>query len=238
MLSLFFEMLFGIIALFIVTKILGKRQISQLTAFDFISAVLLGELVGNALFDPEAGILDIAYVIILFSFILFAIEFITQKYKSSRYVLEGKPSFLIQKGLINFEEMRKNKINVGELQLMLRGKDVFAIQDVEYAILETNGQLSVLKKADLQIPTKIDLKVPVADVHVASTIISDGEIITDNMSELKMSEEWVLAEINRQGYRSLNEIFYAEWLDGKGLYILPYTNIKTKHYQKKQKRRD
>ena len=147
MLSLFFEMLFGIIALFIVTKILGKRQISQLTAFDFISAVLLGELVGNALFDPEAGILDIAYVIILFSSILFAIEFITQKYKSSRYVLEGKPSFLIQKGLINFEEMRKNKINVGELQLMLRGKDVFAIQDVEYAILETNGQLSVLKKA-------------------------------------------------------------------------------------------
>lgn len=235
MLGLFFEMLFGIIALFAVTRFLGKRQLSQLTAFDFIAAVLLGELVGNALFDPDAGILDIAYVVILFGLILYVIELITQKFKGSRYILEGKPSFIIHKGLINYDEMKKNKIDVGELQHMLRNKDVFAVQDVEYAILETNGQLSVLTKAPLQLPTKSDLEIPVADVHVAITIISDGEIIEDNIAELNMTEQWVKAELQRQQYKSITEVFYAEWLEGKGLFILPYTNIKTKEYNKKVK---
>src|SRR5690625_667590 len=91
MLPMLYETIFGFCALFLLTKVLGKTQISQLTAFDFIAALVLGELVGNALFDEKAGILDIGYVIFLWGSLLYIVEMITQKYKRSRFFLEGKP---------------------------------------------------------------------------------------------------------------------------------------------------
>src|SRR5699024_1166106 len=103
---MFYETIFGIFALYILTKILGKTQISQLTAFDFIAAIVLGELVGNALFDKKTGLLDIAFVIILWGVILYAIEMITQKFKGSRFLLEGKPAILIHEGKLIYEELR------------------------------------------------------------------------------------------------------------------------------------
>src|SRR5699024_2140374 len=159
MLPMLYETVFGILALFVLTKVLGKTQISQLTPFDFMAAIVLGELVGNALFDKKAGILEIGYVILLWWTLLFIIYMITQKFKGSRFVLEGKPALVIHKGELIYEEMRKNKIVINELQQLLRMKDVFALQVVEYAVLETNGELSVLKKAEYQTPTKKDLNV-------------------------------------------------------------------------------
>src|SRR5690625_5455989 len=88
--------------------------------------------------------------IFLWGAILYIIEIVTQKFKGSRFVLEGKPSLIIHKGDIIYEEMRKNKIDLDELRHLLRMKDVFAIQEVEYAVLETDGLLSVLKKAAYQ----------------------------------------------------------------------------------------
>ena len=127
MLPMLYETVFGIFALFLLTKLLGKTQISQLTAFDFIAAIVLGELVGNALFDKKAGLFDIAYVIFLWGIILYIIEIITQKFKRSRFILEGKPSLIIHKGHLIYEEMRKNKIDIGELQHLLRMKDAVEI---------------------------------------------------------------------------------------------------------------
>lgn len=228
-----YETVFGILALFILTKILGKTQISQLTAFDFIAAIVLGELVGNALFDEKAGILDIGFVIVLWGVILYAIEMITQKFKRSRFILEGKPSLIIHKGNLIYEEMRKNKIDINEILQLLRMKDVFALQEVEYAVLETNGELSVLKKAAYQTPNKKELNVAPTEPQIAFPVITDGEMVKDNMAEANITEQWLLDEIARQAY-DLQQVFYAEWLEGKKLYILPYKKIKEKDWENKQ----
>lgn len=235
MLPMLYETIFGILALFILTKILGKTQISQLTAFDFIAAIVLGELVGNALFDEKAGLFDIGYVIFLWGSILFLIEIITQKFKRTRFLLEGKPALVIHEGKLIYEEMRKNKIDIGELQHLLRTKDVFAIQEVEYAILETNGDVSVLKKAAFQTPTKKDLNVAPTEPQIAMTVITDGEMIKDNLKEADLSEEWLIKELKRQDFNDIKDVFYAEWMEGKKLFILPYEKIKQKDFQKKQK---
>ncbi|MGM8364367.1 DUF421 domain-containing protein [Virgibacillus sp. W0181] len=226
--SMFFETLFGFAALFLLTKVLGKTQISQLTPFDFIAALVLGELVGNALFDEKAGIMAIGFVIVLWGGLLFIVEIITQKFKGSRNLLEGKPSFVIHKGKLIYEELRKNKIDIGELQHMLRMKDVFAIQEVEYAIMEPNGQVSVLKKSDFQTPTKQDLNIQPTVPQVAMTLISDGEMIKDNLAESDLTEQWLLNEVRAQGLQSVKEVFYAEWKQGQRLFVLPYTKIKNK----------
>src|SRR5690625_3493981 len=236
MLPMLYETVFGILALFILTKILGKTQISQLTAFDFIAAIVLGELVGNALFDKKAGLLDIGYVIFLWGAILYIIEVVSQKFKGSRFVLEGKPSLIIHKGDIIYEEMRKNKIDLDELRHLLRMKDVFAIQEVEYAVLETDGLLSVLKKAAYQTPNKKDLNVAPTEPQIAIPLIMDGEIIQDNLAEAGVDEAWLKDEIHRQKYDDIKKVLYAEWLKDKKLFVLPYRKIKSKHYKKKMKK--
>src|SRR5690625_1260700 len=128
MLPMLYETIFGFCALFILSIVLCKTQIFQLTAFDFFAALFLVDLVGNALFDEKAGILDIGYVIFLWGSLLYIVEMITQKYKRSRFFLEGKPAVIIHKGDLVYEEMRKNKIDIDDIQHMLREKDVSAIQ--------------------------------------------------------------------------------------------------------------
>src|SRR5690625_906226 len=236
MLPMLYESIFGIFALFILTKVLGKTQISQLTAFDFIAAIVLGELVGNALFDKKAGLLDIGYVILLWGILLYIIEMITQKFKGSRFLLEGKPSLLIHKGEIIYEEMRKNKMDIDELHHLLRMKDVFALQEVEFAVLETNGLLSVLKKAAYQTPNKKDLNVAPTEPQIAIPLIMDGEIIQDNLDEAGVNETWLKDEIKRQKFDDIKKVLYAEWLKDKKLFVLPYRKIKSKHYKKKMKK--
>lgn len=233
--TMFYETLFGITALFILTKVLGKTQITQLTAFDFIAAVVLGELVGNALFNDDKGITEIATAVFLWGVLLYIIEMITQKFKRSRYLLEGKPTMIIHKGNFIYEELRKNKIDINEVQHLLRTKDVFSVQEVEYAILETNGEISVLKKAPYQTPTKEDLNVQLTEPQIAVTLINDGEIIYDNLEEINVSEQWLMKELQRQNFYDVKEIYYAEYLEGKKLHVQPYKKIKHKDYVKKLK---
>lgn len=233
MLPMLYETVFGIVALFLLTKLLGKTQISQLTAFDFIAAIILGELVGNALFDKKAGILDIGFVILLWGVILYIIEIIRQKFKGSRFVLEGKPALLIHKGDLIYEEMRKNRVDINEVLQMLRMKDVFALQEVEYAVLETNGELSVLKKAAYQTPNKKELNVSPTEPQIAMPLIMDGEMVKDNLAEVNITEDWLLEELSRQNFE-LHEVFFVEWLEGEKLYVLPYRKIKEKDWKNKQ----
>lgn len=232
MLPMLYETVFGFVALFLLTKVLGKTQISQLTAFDFIAALVLGELVGNALFDEKAGVFDIGYVILLWGSLLYIVEIITQKFKRSRFLLEGKPAMIIYEGKFVYDEMRKNKVDIQEIQHLLRMKDIFSVQEVEYAILETNGDVSVLKKAAFQTPTKVDLQVKQTKPEIALTIIADGEILEDNLKEAGLSREWIEKEVQDQYIDRINEVFYAEWKDER-LYILPYFKIKQKHLEKK-----
>lgn len=233
MLPMLYETIFGFCALFLLTKILGKTQISQLTAFDFIAALVLGELVGNALFDEQAGILEIGYIIFLWGALLYIVEMLTQKYSRTRYLLEGKPAMIIHQGKIIYEEMRKNKIDISELQHLLRMKDVFAVQEVEYAILESNGELSVLKKAPYQTPNKKDLNVYPEKPEIAMTLISDGKVYDDNLKEVDLTKEWLMKELNKQNFNSVSEVFYAEYLPNQQLFILPYEKIKEKDMSKK-----
>lgn len=225
MLPMLYETVFGILALFVLTKVLGKTQISQLTAFDFIAALVLGELVGNALFDEKAGLLDIAYVVLLWGVILYVIEIITQKFSKTRHLLEGDPVIVIHKGQFIREELKKNKMDVDEVQQLLRAKDVFSVQEVEYAILETDGTISVLKKSAYQTPTKKDLNVAPAEVYLPTKIISDGEIIQDNLEEAKLTEEWLFEELTRQGFYTERDVFYAEYTEGQKLLVLPFVNM-------------
>lgn len=217
--SIFIESLFGFFGLFILTKSLGKTQIRQLTAFDFISALILGELVGNALYDDNIGIIDIGFAILLWGILLYITELLTQKFKRTRSLLEGRPSIIIHKGKLQKEVMAKSKLDINQLLHLLRSKDVFSVQDVDYALLETDGTVSVLKKTYAQQPTRKDLHLPIEQVHLTMMLINDGEIIKDNLKEIKKDKDWLETELMKQEVNSINDVFYAEYKEGESLHI-------------------
>lgn len=221
--SLTIELLIGFFALLIMTKVLGKNQITQLTPFDFISALVLGELVGNAIYDKEIGLQYILYAVILWGGLIYTIEIITQKFRKSRVFLEGKPSIVIANGHIQFKELKKNKIDFDQLLHLLRAKGVFSMREVEYGILETNGSVSVLRKSKYQTPTNQDLNLSSSPSVIPVFLILDGEIIKDGLFAINRDEEWLINELFNRGIAGPSKVVYAEWLEGEGFEIQTYS---------------
>ncbi|SEU02623.1 Uncharacterized membrane protein YcaP, DUF421 family [Salinibacillus kushneri] len=220
--SLTIDSIVGFFALFILTKILGKSQITQITAFDFIAALVLGELVGNALFDNKAGVFAILYAVLLWGFLIYGTEYITQKITKSRELLEGKPSIVIRNGKLQKDAMKEAKLDLNQLQHLLRSKDTFSIRDVEFAVFETDGTISVLKKSLLQQATRSDVNAKPERVVLPYSVILDGEVVADNLKEVQLTEQQLKEELSKQEIQDYKEVFYAEWKEGEGLYVEPY----------------
>lgn len=216
------ELIVGFIALFALTKLLGKTQITQITPFDFISALVLGELVGNGLYDNKVGVGKILFTLSLWGVLIFLLEMITQKWGKTRSFLEGHPSLVIHKGQINKKELNKAKLDIDQLRYLLRSKGAFSLREVESAILETDGTLSVLKKYGYGIPINKDLNMPSKEVTLPIPLITDGRILSENLEEIHHTEQWLLTEIKKLGYQTPHEVIFAEWEKGMPLYVIPY----------------
>lgn len=138
------------------------------------------------------------FAVILWGVLLYVTEIITQKYKKSRSLLEGSPSIMIHKGKIQREQMRKAKLDMNQLLHLLRSKGVFSVKEVEYAILETDGTVSVLKKTNYQSPVRKDFNLPLESVALTFMIINDGEILYDNLSEIGYDKAWLEEELKKR----------------------------------------
>lgn len=220
--SIFVETLFGFVMLFALTKLLGKTQIKQLTAFDFISALILGELVGNALYDNEVGLLDITFAIVLWGSLIYLMEWVTQKFKGTRALIEGQPSLVIHQGKLQRKEMKKGNLDINQLLHLLRSKDVFSIQEVDYAILETDGTVSVLRKSAFQQASRQDFNLTPKSVVLSFVLINDGEIIWDSLEEIGKDKAWLQQELAKQEVKDVKEVFYAEYKKDQQLHIQGY----------------
>ncbi|WP_070119713.1 DUF421 domain-containing protein [Bacillus marinisedimentorum] len=214
------ELVIGFIALFFLTKLLGKNQISQITAFDFVSAIVLGELVGNALYDNETKITKVLFAVVLWGMLIYSTELITQKFKRARSFLEGQPSILISHGKLDRQALKKNQLDINQLQHLLRSKDVFSLREVEYAILETDGSVNVLKKSAFANPTRSDMNLPEEKVILPITLITDGEVIWDNLEQSGFDKDWLQGQIQVHGAREIKDVLYAEWKEGESLHVI------------------
>ncbi|MBM7702525.1 DUF421 domain-containing protein [Metabacillus iocasae] len=216
------EIVVGFLSLFILTKFLGKMTITQITTFDFISALVLGELVGNALYSREIGIADILFAVTCWGLLIYVTEFITQKNIRLRLFLEGQPSIIIKQGKLSYKELRKNRLDIDQLLHMLRSKDIFSIKEVQYAILETNGTLSVIRKSDYENPTKVDFNMQGKEDMLALTLISDGRLVSDNLKQAELNETWLEQQLATHNINDYSQVLYAEWKEGEPLYVEKY----------------
>ncbi|HOV68798.1 MAG TPA: DUF421 domain-containing protein [Clostridia bacterium] len=215
------ELVVGFFALFVVTKITGKEQINQITPFDFISAIVLGELLGNAIYDHEVKIWSILYALAVWGTLKLIMQKTTQKFRRTRKLLEGDPAIIVRNGQIDYNVLKRERLDINELMCLLRQKDVFSVREVEYAILEQSGNISVLKKSKYSVPTNSDMNLPEKPICLPVSIILDGEIVHDNLKAIGFDTPWLLSQLKAFGINDVEDVFYAEYKDDEGIHIVP-----------------
>jgi uncharacterized membrane protein YcaP (DUF421 family) len=219
------ELIVGFFLLFLLVKVLGKKVIDQITPFTFIASIVLGELLGNALYDDKAAVTHIIYSMTLWALLLFSVEILGQKFLRLRGVFEGKPSALIRNGVINREQLKKNRMNINQLQSLLRQSETFSIREVAYCYLEANGSISILKKSNKQKTQQEDFNLPYKPVSVPVTIIRDGKLLRDELVELGRDEEWLVLQLQAQAVSDYRNVFIAEWLEDDGLFVQTFEQV-------------
>jgi len=218
------ELVIGFVALFLYTKILGKAHFSKLTPFDFISALTLGELLGNAIYDKGIHSGHVLFATTLWGVLIWSIVWMTQKWNSVRKPLEGEPTIIIRGGKLDYLAMKRCKLDLNELQTMLRQQQYFSMDTVEYAILETNGALSVMPKSKYDIPVRHELGLANKNSPLPVSLILDGKLIRDNLHEAGVDEPWLQSQLKHQGLSRYEDVFYAEWNGSDKLYIALYNH--------------
>ncbi len=211
----------GFAALFFIVILTGKTSINQLTPYHLVFVLVLGDLLGNTLYDDTVEIYHFLYATGLWTLCMLGIEFITQKKKSSRFLLEGNPSILIRNGILDREMLSKNKLDVNEVASLLRQNNVFSVREVKYGILEQNGNISILLKSKYENPNRQDLNLPSNPVDLPVSLIIDGEILKDNLQEIGFDQKWLIKELQANGYHDEKGIFFADWRDSEGIHISP-----------------
>ena len=208
--SIAVKLVIGLAALFIVLRLLGKKELSQATPFDFIYTLVLGGILEEAIYDDKVSVFHILFAVALWGALIYFIEILVERNDAIKKPLKGEPSTLIEKGSIKLDEMKKNHMEMEQLRGLLREQGIFAVSDVYYAILETSGTISVLRKKG-----KSGTEQPEPSVM----LIDDGVIHEHGLRHAKKTSAWLKEQLQKQGMPSPEEIFYAEWCPGGGFYI-------------------
>lgn len=150
----------------------------------------------------------------------FTVEYASLKNSTFRVAFDGEPTIVIKNGKIMQRQLAAHRLNMDDLSMMLRVNNVFSIRDVDYAVLEPNGELSILKQAKLEEVTKQDLNIkPAIRYYLPTELISDGRLIKRNLKELGLTEEWLTSELKKLGYSSIDQIFFAELQSDGTLFV-------------------
>lgn len=198
-LNVMLRSLFFLVVLFFITKLLGKKQISQLSFFEYITGITIGNIGAELATKVEHSLFNGVVSIATFSLAPFIAGFISIKSRPFRNFVEGKGTVFIQDGKLLEDNLKKEKYTIDELLELLRKKDVFNVSDVEYAVLEATGDLNVLLKKENQPLTAKDLNLKLAPIKGSETVIMDGEILDEPLSTVGRNRLWLKTELVKQG---------------------------------------
>jgi uncharacterized membrane protein YcaP (DUF421 family) len=202
------------IVAYILCRILGKKLISQMTFFDFVAGISIGTIIGSIMFSKDIKLMVGLIGLISFFLIVLMIDILVVKSFISRKIFNGEPTMIIKQGKILEKGMRKVRLNMDELLLKLRKKNVFYLDDVEMAIFETDGSLSVLKKPLSQPVTRKDLALTAPSRGQAQALIIDGKILSSTLTMIGKNQEWLDSILQSQGIANVSDVFFAQ-VDGQ-----------------------
>lgn len=208
--------------LLIFTKILGKQQISQLTFFDYVLGITIGSIAASLTTDLSSRAWPHWVGLLVWSLLGYLMEYITMKWRYAAKYIEGEPAIVIMNGKIMEDVLRKMKYRVSDILEQLRNKDIFDLSEVDFAIIEPNGQISVLKKPEYQPLTPKDMNIQTSFKGISTELIYDGILIEENLRQLEKDKKWLLRQLKQQGIHDVSEVFLATLDPSGSLYIDKY----------------
>ncbi|MGP7818477.1 DUF421 domain-containing protein [Niallia sp. 01092] len=197
-----------VIILFITAKLLGKKHISQLSLFEYIASITLGDIVGEVVLS-ETKISHGILAIFVFGIVSYLADFISLKSKTLRNVIDGTGTVLIEDGKLLEDNLKKENYTIDDFSSLLRQKNVFSLSQVEYAVLEPKGMLSVQLKKENRPLTPKDLNMTMPKEKVPQTIIMDGKVLFDSLKKAGKTMDWLQIELSKLGV-TLENVFLGE----------------------------
>ncbi|MFS0723970.1 DUF421 domain-containing protein [Paenibacillus sp. 1P07SE] len=213
-LEIAFRTMLALIVLFIITKVLGKRQISQLSLFEYITGISIGNIAGYISIDTDTewyvGLVSLA----VWASVSVGAEKLTVHSKWARNIIDGRAAVLIEKGNVIENNLAKERLTVDELLGVLRDNNVFRIADVEFALMEPGGKVNVMLKSEQQPLTRADLGMQPKENLPAETVIIDNKIMAKPLRDSGYDENWLRKELAKQKIK-FEDVFMAQ-IDDQG----------------------
>lgn len=204
--------------------ITGRRKIGELPVFDFLAIIILGNVVGADIADPEVPQLPTAYAVILIIAIQYFMSYFAIKHRKFGKKVTFSPTVIIQNGQFIKSNMKKLRYSIDNIQMYLREKGIFDINEVEFAIVEDSGNISVLKKSQFQPLTPNDMNISTKYKGVSFPLIMDGILYENNLKKLNLDKPWLLAQLKNSGINKFDEAFYVDINSEGKLYIAKHTD--------------
>lgn len=193
----------------ILSKLIGIKIISQMNFFDFIMGVSVGSMIAKIIIDKDHVVFSGITALIIFTLLTIATSYLNLKSYTARKLINAKTLILVENGRIVDKNLKRLRITINELMMKLREKDVFSLEDIQFAIMESNGQLSVLIKANKKPVTPFDMDLKVKSASLLNDIIFDGKIIDKNLKIAGIDKKWLQSELKKKSINNVKEVFYA-----------------------------
>lgn len=190
-------------------RLMGKGELSEMQPFELVIMLMIAELAALPMGDVGLPLINGIIAIATLAFIQIVISFINLKSEKARAIICGKPSILVDKGRINEKELKDLRININDLMEQLRTKDCPSLGDVEFAILETNGDLSVIKKSNKMPLTPEDMNMSGKYEGLPVSLIIDGHINYDNLRKAGLHKNWLDSQLRDNGVKDVKEVLFS-----------------------------
>ncbi len=200
--------LLSVVALFVIAKIMGHKQVAQLDFFDYVSGITIGSIgaeLATDLDEPWKPLIALG----IYGGVSVLLSLLAHKFPKTRKYINGTPTILMDNGKLYRKNLKKAKLDLSEFMLLCREQGYFDLNEIQTVVFEHNGKLSILPKAANRPATPSDLKITAQATHIGTEIIMDGRIMGENLKRMGLDQKWLDKQLKEQGFKSAKDVFLA-----------------------------
>ena len=215
--------------MFIISKILGKKQVAQLEVIDYVIGISIGSIGAQMAFDTEIPEIYFIIAMMVFGVLDLSFTLVSRKANFLKKFFKGQPLTIIEHGTINYKNLKKSKLDMHEVVAQCRKQGYFFINQIEYCIFETSGDFSVLPKFNASETTKQDLNLPPQQVNMQKQLVIDGKVLYSELFSLNKDINWLVKQLKIKTEKQIKHILYATYdTEQKQIYIYNKPNKNAK----------
>lgn len=206
LLDVFLRAVMSLITLFLITKLLGKKQVSQMSLFDYVIGISIGNFAAEMTINLDSIEINGIFAVVIFGIVAYIISYLSMKSIKLRRYFIGTPSIIIEKGKFNIHNLKKYRMEINEVLEQCRINGYFDISQIEYAILEANGDVSILPNSKYRPINTSDLNLKVKEEGLCRNLIIDGNLMEENLKSIGKTKEWLFQQLKVKGYDEFSNI--------------------------------